>query len=380
MTHDVDALKKLPTDARIYVQPSGWVEGPYADPAAARGLAGGLVSFSAVVFIARHGMERVASVHVSLKDVPLVISGLSDGHRERANRQVEALLRPAAVLELAGGRKLQLDRPHIMGILNITPDSFSDGGQNLAADSAIAHAHAMTTHGASLIDIGGESTRPGAKPVWEGDEIARVTPVLNALRSSGTLMSIDTRKASVMRAALNLGAHLINDVSGLSYDPESLATVAECGAPVVVMHAQGDPQDMQKNPHYHDALLDIFDWLEKRLDACVAAGIPRERIILDPGIGFGKSVRHNLDVLNGISLFHALGQPLLVGVSRKRFIGALSREEAAHDRLGGSLAAMCALLSQGAQILRVHDVAPSVQAMKIWRGLRDAALTPRIIG
>jgi dihydropteroate synthase len=265
-----------------------------------------------------------------------------------------------------------------MGILNVTPDSFSDGGRYASVEAAISAAHAMAAHGASIVDIGAESTRPGSDPVWEGDEVARLKPVLEGLKGSGIVISADTRKASVMAMALNAGAHLVNDVSGLTHDPAAARVVAEAGCPVVLMHAQGDPKTMQDRPSYDDALLDIYDALAGRLDAAVAAGIKPENVILDPGIGFGKSLRHNLQVLNGLALLHGLGCPVLLGASRKRFIGALDREASVDERLGGSLAVLLKGLEQGVQILRVHDVKESVQAMRIWLGLRDEAVTPRI--
>jgi dihydropteroate synthase len=263
-----------------------------------------------------------------------------------------------------------------MGILNMTPDSFSDGGRNADVAVAAAAAVSMAAEGAAIVDIGGESTRPGAATVWEGDEIARVAPVLDRLRPSGLALSIDTRKSAVMADALARGAGMVNDVSGLTYDDRAMATVADAACPVVIMHAQGDPTTMQDAPRYDDALLDVYDWLEARVAAAVAAGIARERIIVDPGIGFGKSVRHNLELLNGLSLLHGIGVPILVGASRKRIIGALSNEATVDKRLGGSLALVMTALAQGVQLVRVHDVAETVQALRVWRGLRDAALSP----
>ncbi|MCZ8171260.1 MAG: dihydropteroate synthase [Brevundimonas sp.] len=263
-----------------------------------------------------------------------------------------------------------------MGILNITPDSFSDGGQFMDdPDVAAAHAAVMLEAGAAIIDTGGESTRPGAAAVWEGDELKRVIPMIERLASSGAAISIDTRRPAVMEAALAAGAHIINDVSALRHDPRSLEFAARSGVPVVLMHASGDGEDLHANSTYGDVVLDVFDWLATRRDAAIAAGIPREKIVLDPGIGFGKSVADNLALLNALPLFHALGQPLLVGVSRKRMIGALSGEAPAHQRLGGSIMLATKALEAGVQLLRVHDVPETVQALRVWRGLRDAALT-----
>ena len=227
--------------------------------------------------------------------------------------------------------------------------------------------------------MGGESTRPGAKPVWEGDEIDRVEPVIGALARGGVAVSVDTRKAVVMERAAAAGARLINDVSALTWDHRSAEVVARSGLPVVLMHHQGQPDAMQQNPSYRrGALVEVYLWLEQRLAEVQAAGIPRDKILIDPGIGFGKTVAHNLELLNGLALLHGLGCPLLVGASRKRTIGALHNEAPADQRLGGSIALAIKAMEQGAQLIRVHDVYETVQALKVWRGLRDQALTPRL--
>jgi dihydropteroate synthase len=233
----------------------------------------------------------------------------------------------------------------------------------------------MVEAGAALVDVGGESTRPGAAAVWEGDEVKRVVPAVEALASMGAAISVDTRRASVMEAALAAGAHVINDVSGLRHDPRSMALAASSGAPVVLMHAPGEGENLHEGGVYGDVVLDVFDWLKARRDAALAAGIARDRIVLDPGIGFGKTLAENLALMNALPLFHALGQPLLVGASRKRMIGALSNEAPAHQRLGGSLALAMKAMDAGVHLLRVHDVPETVQAVHVWRGLRDAALT-----
>jgi len=231
----------------------------------------------------------------------------------------------------------------------------------------------MVAAGADIIDIGGESTRPGAEPVPEAVERERVLPVITGLRDTARAISIDTRKAGVMAAALEAGADILNDVSALTYDDDSLRVAAESGAPVILMHARGDPTVMQQNPVYEDVLVEIAAFLEARMTACEAAGIGRERLIVDPGIGFGKTVRHNLDLIEGLATFHSLGGPVLLGASRKRFIGALSREERADRRGPGSLAAALAGVARGAQILRVHEVAETKQALAVWQGLEDTA-------
>jgi dihydropteroate synthase len=235
----------------------------------------------------------------------------------------------------------------------------------------------MAAHGAAIIDVGGESTRPGSSPVWEGDEIERVAPVIRQLAAGGAAVSVDTRKADVMTAALEAGARVINDVSALTYDPRSAEVVAASGVPVILMHHQGAPEVMQDNPRYDDVLVEVYLWLQERIRAAEAAGIARDKILIDPGFGFGKNVAHNLELMNGLALFHSLGVPLVVGASRKRTIGALSGEAPTDRRLGGSIAFALKAAEQGAQIVRVHDVFETVQALRVWRGLRDQALTPR---
>ncbi|MDQ3246083.1 MAG: dihydropteroate synthase, partial [Pseudomonadota bacterium] len=271
-----------------------------------------------------------------------------------------------------------LDQPQVMGILNVTPDSFSDGDRYADPLQAVAAGVDMTSAGAAIIDIGGESTRPGARAIWEGDEIARVVPVIEGLAASGAAISIDTRKSEVMSAALTAGASLINDVSALTYDDRSAEVIAAAKAPVILMHHQGAPETMQQEPRYDDVLVEVYLWLEQRIAAAEAASIDRSRILLDVGFGFGKTVAHNLELTNGLALFHSLGCPLVLGASRKRTIGALSGEAPADQRLGGSLAFAHKAVEQGVQIVRVHDVPETVQALKIWRGLRDQALTPRL--
>jgi dihydropteroate synthase len=277
-----------------------------------------------------------------------------------------------------GERTVRLDQPQVMGIVNVTPDSFSDPGQ-LEDPGVAAEAGArMAEAGAAIVDVGGESTRPGAKAVWEGDEIARIDPVIRRLSAGGVAVSVDTRKADVMTAAISAGATLVNDVSALTYDQRSAEAVAKAGVPVVLMHHQGPPETMQQDPRYDDVVVEVYEWIEERIAAAVEAGIDRSRILVDIGFGFGKTVAHNLELMNSLAIFHSLGCPLVVGASRKRTIGALSNEAPADQRLGGSLAFAFKAVEQGAQIVRVHDVPETVQALKIWRGLRDQALTPRL--
>jgi len=275
-----------------------------------------------------------------------------------------------------GERTIRLDQPQVMGILNVTPDSMSDGGEFLDdPDRATAHAAEMVEAGAAIVDIGGESTRPGAAAVWEGDELKRVIPVIERCAAMGAAISVDTRRPAVMEAAIAAGAQIINDVSALRHDPRSLEFAAASGKPVILMHAPGEGEDLHADARYGDVVLDVFDWLAAARDGAISGGIERSRIILDPGIGFGKTLADNLALLNALPLFHALGQPLLLGASRKRSIGALSNEAPAHKRLGGSVALAMAGMQAGVQLLRVHDVYDTVQARNVWRGLRDAALT-----
>ncbi|WP_088308783.1 dihydropteroate synthase [Novosphingobium sp. B 225] len=354
-----------------YLRPIALCESPQCEDGDAVRLAGGLVYASRFALIERQSGKVTARTRFGAAELRAALPGLPDAVRE----QWDNLQRSHAPLQ-CGARTLRLDQPQVMGILNVTPDSFSDGGQFLDdPEVANAHAAAMLEAGAALIDVGGESTRPGAAAVWEGDELKRVIPAIERLASAGAAISIDTRRPAVMEAALAAGAHVINDVSALRHDPRSLEFAAGSSAPVVLMHAPGEGDDLHGNAAYSDVVLDVFDWLAERRDAALGAGIAREKIVLDPGIGFGKSMADNLALLNALPLFHALGQPLLLGVSRKRMIGALSNEAPAHKRLGGSVLLAAKGMDAGVQLLRVHDVPETVQAVHVWRGLRDAALT-----
>jgi len=258
----------------------------------------------------------------------------------------------------------------VMGILNVTPDSFSDGGRYLDPEAAVAQARHMISEGAGLIDIGGESTRPGAATVPSEEEIRRVAGPIAALAEGLDVpISIDTRKASVAGAALTAGAAIVNDVSGFTHDPALAELCANHAVPVCVMHAQGDPQTMQNDPRYDDVRLDVYDFLSDRINALEAAGIARERIIVDPGIGFGKTIDHNLMLLSDMSLFHGLGCPILLGASRKRFIGTITGADAADRRVMGSVAVALHAAAQGVQIMRVHDVDETRQALAMWQAI-----------
>lgn len=274
-----------------------------------------------------------------------------------------------------GARTIRFDQPQVMGILNVTPDSFSDGGEFDTADAGREHAAAMLEAGASIIDIGGESTRPGAQATFEGDEIERVIPAVEYCTSMGAAISVDTRRAGVLEAALEAGAQIANDVSALRYDPRMSELAANSDCPVILMHAPGAGENLHDGGEYVDVVSEVFDFLKDARAKAIAAGIAEHHIMLDPGIGFGKSLGDNLALMNALPLFHALGSPLMVGASRKRMIGALSREEDADQRLGGSIALAMRAMEAGVHVLRVHDVAETVQARNVWRGLRDAALT-----
>jgi dihydropteroate synthase len=267
---------------------------------------------------------------------------------------------------------LTLDRPRIMGILNVTPDSFSDGGALTDRAAAVNHAALMAAD-ADILDIGGESTRPGAQPVPLAEEIARTAPVIRAIRDAGVTapISIDTRNAETARAALAAGADMVNDVSALTHDPAMAAVVAEAGVPVCLMHAQGDPRTMQDAPQYTDVVAEVLDFLSGRVEAALAAGIARDRIVIDPGIGFGKTLAHNLALLRALGAFQALGLPVLLGASRKRFIGTITGVDRPADRLAGSLAVALHAAGQGVQVVRVHDVIETRQALSLWAALND---------
>ncbi len=254
----------------------------------------------------------------------------------------------------------------VLGILNITPDSFSDGGRFAGPDAAAAAARAMIAAGADMVDVGGESTRPGAPPVGEAEELARVSPVLDRL--AGVPFSIDTRRATVMQRALEAGAAMVNDVSALTHDPDSIGVVAAHRCPVVLMHMAGSPATMQASPRYDDVVDEVEAWLAARIEACIAAGIARERILVDPGIGFGKTLQHTLALLRALDRFTALG-PVLLGASRKALIGTLTGA-AVEDRLPGSLALALHGAAKGCAWVRVHDVAETVQALKVSNSLR----------
>jgi dihydropteroate synthase len=257
-------------------------------------------------------------------------------------------------------------RTLVMGIVNVTPDSFSDGGMFADADAAVKHGLRLLEEGADLVDVGGESTRPGSEPVSVDEERERVLPVVEGLRREApeALVSVDTRKAAVAEAAIAAGADVVNDI-GAGGDPEMFGVVASAGAGLVLMHMRGEPKTMQQDPRYDDVVAEVRRFLEQRIEAAVAAGIGRDRLCVDPGIGFGKRLEHNLELLRSIGSFRELGVPVLVGMSRKRFIGELSGADDPADRLEGSLAAVAWCAGQGVDVVRVHDVAETVRAVRV---------------
>ncbi len=355
------------TADKVYLRPTGFVDAPFGLDGRVARLAGGLQFFAAVEIVRPDGSALVPVEGFEAR--------LSDLGAQAADAWAK-LTTPRAPLSL-GARVVRLDQPQVVGIVNVTPDSFSDGRRFEDSEAAIQAGHDMASAGAAIVDVGGESTRPGAKAVWEGDEIERVAPVVRRLAGAGNAVSIDTRKAAVMEAALGAGATMVNDVSALTWDPRAAEIVAGANCPVVLMHHQGAPETMQDNPRYErPVLLEVYDWLEARIAAGVAARIARERIVVDPGFGFGKTVQHNLQLMNGLAMLHGLGCPVMLGASRKRTIGALSNEAPADQRLAGSLAFALKGAAQGAQLIRVHDVPETLQALRVWRGLRDCALTP----
>ena len=313
-------------------------------PISALTLAGGRLWFDHVEKLSRDGTSEILSV-----------TALPEFWKER-------LCAPRPPIT-----GVAMDAPSIMGILNVTPDSFSDGGKFLSTDLAVSKAKELAEAGANFIDIGGESTRPGALEIPSKAEIQRIEPVIKKLRGITSVISVDTRKADVAEVALASGAKLVNDVSGFQFDPKLLLLCAAQSVPVCVMHSRGLPNTMQNNPSYGNVVLDVYDFLETQIERLQSAGVPRSQIIADPGIGFGKTMHHNLALLEKISLFHGLGVALMLGMSRKGFIGKVTEEEEAQNRVIGSVAAAMVGVSQGVQVFRVHDVKETRQAFNIWQ-------------
>lgn len=339
-----------------YFRPLGLVFGPDAERLIADGLAGRLggmahIGFSLVEDITREG-----------KAVARVV---------RRFEEVSSSSLAKAIMQSRGSfGGVSLERTRIMGIVNTTPDSFSDGGKFHSAEAAIAHGKALASQGADILDIGGESTRPGSEPVSSEEEAARVLPVVEAL-SPHHIVSVDTRKAQLMRAAVGAGARIINDVSALQFDPAALSTVAELNVPVVLMHAQGEPRTMQLQPKYNDVALDVYDMLAARIAEAEAAGISRSRICIDPGIGFGKTFKQNLELMQQATIFHGLGVAVLIGLSRKGYIGALTGRHPAATRLAGSLGGALQAAMGACHLLRVHDVCETHETLAVFNAQNE---------
>jgi dihydropteroate synthase len=369
------AEERLParvlSEARVYLTPGDpcrrtgmetLIESGKALP-----LAGGRLAFS-VCEVAVRVPGRIQRAPATVPEIRAWAAGQGGAAQERVDLLLGNLSRERA------GIGEPMRRPRLMGVLNVTPDSFSDGGEHVDPAAAVAHGLRLAEAGADILDVGGESTRPGADPISPETEIARVLPVLQGLATAratfpGLQISIDTRHAAVMRAALAAGVDIVNDVTALAGDPASPAAVAASNASVVLMHMRGDPRTMNEAPVYQDVALDVFDELEVRVRACVDAGIQHHRIIVDPGIGFAKRGRHNLAVLRSLALYHGLGCPILLGASRKSLGSDAERRLAPKDRLPTSLAAAMHGLSQGVQILRVHDVAETRRVVDLWHRL-----------
>ena len=342
----------------LYLRPAGLVAGALAGRLVAEKtalwLAGGPLAFTGAMLIeGEPGATQSRYLQAS------ALAGATDP-------ALAALVERAAAPrgEFAG---LSLDRPLLMGIVNVTPDSFSDGGLFASAEDAVVQARRLIEDGADILDIGGESTRPGSDEVPLAVERERVLPVLTAMAGGPVPLSIDTRKAALMAEAMRCGARIINDVSALTHDPDSIAVAVASDAHVILMHCKGEPKTMQVAPHYRDVVLEVYDSLAERLAAAETAGIARHRLAVDPGIGFGKSFEHNLQIMENLALFHGLGVPLMVGASRKGFVGHVTGVREAGARVHGSVAMALAAAAQGAQIQRVHDVAATRQALTAWR-------------
>jgi dihydropteroate synthase len=328
-------------------------------------LAGGIAHYDAIDVVQRNN----DAYSVCRMDVDAILATSDD--RNAASRIIDNLNNPRA--PFAG---LPMAEPQIMGILNVTPDSFSDGGQFSAPAKAVAGGNALYQAGASIIDIGGESTRPGAAPITRNQELARVLPPLTGLAQSGVLLSIDTQHPEVMHRAISAGAVIINDINALRKEG-ALSAAAQTGASVVIMHMQGTPETMQESPEYGFAPAEIYEFLEARIKAAIAAGIPLEKISIDPGFGFGKTLSHNLALVNWLSMLHGLGVPVLFGASRKSSIAKMAAGEPADQRVPGSLVLAMAAVRQGAQMLRVHDVSETVQALAVEMALMAGMNTLR---
>ncbi len=342
--------------ASLYIRPAGLVYGADATVAIKAGAGLPLADGNACWTMGFVTEDR------GLNWTPRKVAALKASRDKDVSGWVDRLSEPRK--PVAG---LEMNASHIMGIVNTTPDSFSDGGVNADASRAIENARTMAKNGAAVLDIGGESTRPGSDPVAESEEWRRIDPVISALVADGLTVSCDTRKAAIMRKVAASGVAMLNDVSALTQDPDALSATISSGLPVCLMHAQGDPKTMQQNPVYDNVVLEVYDWLASRIAAVAAAGVEREHIIADPGIGFGKTFAHNLEIMAGLAMFHGLGVPVMLGASRKGFIGAVTGEKIAARRQTGSATAALLGAMSGVQFLRVHDVAETRHALSMWK-------------
>ena len=350
----------------LYLRPAGLVSGEDARRLQAAGLAGGADGLTI-------GFTMLEVTHRCGRSGEISRRWL--GWPQAAERAGSDAALKAALDRLTAPRApvcgFDFSRPLVMGIVNVTPDSFSDGGRHDDPQRAIAHGRALAAVGADILDIGGESTRPGAAAVPVEEELRRVIPVIEALAKEGHVVSVDTRKAVVMERAVQAGASIVNDVSGLTFDAAAARAVAALRVPVVLMHMRGTPADMMARAAYEDVVTEVYDELAARIDAALAAGVAEERLIIDPGLGFAKTTNDNMAILRRLSVFHGFGRPLLVGASRKRFIGEVTEVAQPAGRLAGSLAVAQAAFAAGAQIVRVHDVADTVRMARMVRALHS---------
>ena len=312
-------------------------------------------SFSQIEIITRSSKKKI-----DLKDIKKLPKSL----KEKINQDLEIIIKKNNNFSNLNFKKI----PNIMGVLNLTPDSFSDGGKFNKKKAGLKHAFNLFKFGADIVDVGGESTRPGSKPISEKDEWNRIEKIIIKIGKKIPL-SLDTRKANIMNKGIKIGIKLINDVSGLSYDSKTINVLKENKSPFVIQHSQGTPENMQNNPKYKNELLDIYDFFEQKIKFIRFKGIKHNNIIVDPGIGFGKNLKHNMNLIRGISIFHTLGFPILLGLSRKKFIKDLSGKNDTKERLGGTIASSLYSMTQGIQILRIHDVNELTQGIKVFKQL-----------
>ena len=345
----------------IYIRPTNFVFGQKANYFIQEGTAKSLCGFDDVGFLSVEILKRESDTNI-VEEYSVIELGTLNFRNE-----IESDLNKI-ISKRNGIFNLDFKNPILVGVLNLTPDSFSDGGKYNTTFRAIDHVKNMIDYGAHIIDVGGESTRPGAKPVSDHDEIARVSETIQLIKKKypNQLISLDTRKSKVMQHGISIGVDMLNDVSALDFDQQSYQIVKDSGKPIILNHSQGIPENMQNNPFYANVLLDIFDYFENKIKFLKNNGIKDEQIIIDPGIGFGKTLDHNLEIISKISLFHSLGYPIMVGPSRKSFIGKIMGEKDNSQRLGGTIASVLYSYLQGIQLFRVHDIQETSEALKVY--------------